>query len=263
MNYPAIKAGDKVSFYYTELPTLSMGIDFYCTVEISEEGIIHFKNSVIDIPAGYQDNPQLMENGIRIFRIHERADGTPVFMEGDVLDIIIYDTGAEVGSFVMKERNGNAKVMYVAGDMFGYVVESFDGIQWMTFNKANSNGWKLKDQEDTVEEETTCSCSDIDNPLLICNECAKSMQHYKSEKTYTKQEIVDVINEELKHTYVEDCAVGAVRKVAEKLGITYMTKQTYTKEEIVNVLRKLQVHMNYRTLAAVAKELGINSEELE
>jgi len=42
-----------------------------------------------------------------------------------------------------------------------------------------------------------------------------------------------------------------------------MTKQTYTKQEIVNVLRKLQVHMNYRTLAAVAKELGINSEELE
>ena len=132
MNYPAIKHGDKVS----------------CTMD--GKGYTNIKVNVLDTGRidlcfdggnryiGYQDQPRLLGSMVNNFRIHERADGTPVFMEGDI---------------VIDSSGNKCKVLAVNNDSFlASINTNHNWIgYWCTFKESQADGYRLYKEEPVVE----------------------------------------------------------------------------------------------------------------
>ena len=190
MNYPAIKDGDKVSFtqFASSIRnkrevTLEDGV----TINIVRGGIMtDFTGASV---LGFQDNPQLMENGITNFRIHERADGTPVFMEGDM---VLNKFGHE---YVVLAVNNDTFLPSYPKRLSNVNMPD----NWMTFKWANELGWKLKE---ATEED--CNHDDLVDVF------AYFLSATKEPKTYTKQEIVEeeAPEEECEHKW--ECSPGGM-----------------------------------------------------
>ena len=246
--YPAIKSCDKVSFTYKgDNHNGEIGIVVRSDAQDVHKGMIQiFSDDGSNHKVGYQDNPQLMENGIRNFRIHERADGVKVFNKGDIV------TDGEMEDEVL-EVFGDSCLL---GNPYSGVTKVWVTLQWMSLN-----GWKLKYQEDTVEEDKDKEIHGrhvgtfntlLLQPGLIAKEVngrivvereephdsavsyqlgyvqgkADAQLDMELGRSYTKQEIVDVLKEHLDiaNEPREDTAYAkgygySLKKVAEKLNI--------------------------------------------
>jgi hypothetical protein len=250
MNYPAIKDGDKVSFTYFERMEEKTS---NTTVRVVVNGQMYLDTSDKTIFIGFQDNPQLMENGITNFRIHERADGTPVFMEGDVID----------NESIEEER----KVLSVNNDVCILSTEAneYAAIVW-TFQELRRHGWKLK--EPTKEEssdEKIFQNFDVDKHLFT-PENLRELVGKKIEGINSWSVKVDGITYVLRDPVEpETITKGGNQNLTVSYLAGYEKGKDETKEEVRKVLEETHrdlecwaqpVHLE--VLAEIAEKLGID-----
>lgn len=139
--YPTIKHKDKVSceIHGTKITDARIKIKedksvFICQ-NLKENSDIHTNKMGYKYIwfIGYDDCLEISYNGVTNFRIHERDDGSPVFMYGDEIEV-------DGGILTVAGILGDSCLLLDGKEIYG----------WYTFEEIVAGGGKLKDSEKKV-----------------------------------------------------------------------------------------------------------------